>query len=153
MKGAGYSDPTRSAVKVLGRKPEVLQSQEAETTEAATSAPDLGVFSHGYILLVKSPSLSPNRLMCQPGCPFLPRLSGACSRPGMQDTERQWDWNGVEGTGLSLPHHHQSVPAQSLSLWQHSPREERGASPRSLGSNVALLSTSPGVGQVGNTEE
>lgn len=93
---------------MLGRKPEVLQSQEAETTEAATSAPDLGVFSHGYILLVKSPSLSLNRLMCQPGCPFLPRLSVGQACKTLRGSGTGMGWKGLDChcptiTSLSLP--------------------------------------------------
>lgn len=76
-----------------------------ETTGAAVSARGLGVFSHGYILPAKAPSLSPNRPTCQPGCPYLPRLlSGTRRGPGMQSTDRRWGCNEVERAGLSLPH-------------------------------------------------
>lgn len=62
----------------------------------------------------------------------------------MQSTERPQGWNGVERAVRSVPHCHQPVPAQRLSVWQRSPREEREASPRGLGSSLALHSTSPG---------
>lgn len=105
------------------------------------------MFSHGNI----SSNEVPKFVFKQTDGPAwlsLPRLSGTC-RPGMQNTGRQWGWNEVEGTALSLPHHHQSVPAQRLSMWHSTVPEEEGI--RSLESNLALLSTSAGVGQGGNT--